>query len=158
LTHLELNGTGVTDAGLANLKDCVNLQQVDLSNTQVGDTGLAQLAACKDLSTLLLKGTLVGDAAAARLAGCKSLTLLDIQKTKLTPAQIEAIRFALLQCRIVHDGGTIEPTVTSDSDRKAAEYVFFVGGSVLVNGSTTPLKDAAGLPDRFVLTGVDLAN
>jgi serine/threonine protein kinase len=156
LTHLELNGTRVTDAGLAPFGECINLQRLDLSDTEVGDAGLARLAGCKGLASLLLKGTKVGDGALATLVGFKSLTFLDLRGTKVTPAKLEAIRYALLQCRIVHDGGTIEPTVTSASDRKAAEYVFSIGGSVMVNGSAAPVKAAAGLPDRFVLTGVDL--
>jgi serine/threonine protein kinase len=155
LTSLQLNDTRVTDGGLVHIAGCTKLEQLDLSGTAVGDTGLAQLKASPALTSLLLENTPVGDGAFATLCGFKNLTHLNVKKTKLTPAKIEALRFALLQCQIVHDEGTIEPTETSDADRKAARYIFSIGGSVRVNGSITPIKEA-DLPVRFVLTGIEL--
>ena len=43
LTHLYLCDTGVTDAGLAHLKGLTELQRLDLIGTTVTDTGVADL-------------------------------------------------------------------------------------------------------------------
>ncbi len=73
------------DAGSANFKDCKNLTVLDLKDTQVGDAGLAYF---KD---------------------CKGLTLLNVGKTKVTKEGVAEFAKALPQCKIEHDGGTIEP-------------------------------------------------
>ena len=52
----------------------------------------------------------MGDAGLAPFKDCKNLTQLGLQKTKVTAAGIEELRKALPQCRIVWDGGVIEPT------------------------------------------------
>ncbi len=47
---------------------------------------------------------------------------------------------------------------SSDPDRKAAEYVLSIGGSVEVNGEERQITAMVDLPkDRFSLTGVDLS-
>ena len=43
LTTLYLGGPGVTDVGLAHFKDRTNLNKLQLSGTQVSDAGLAYL-------------------------------------------------------------------------------------------------------------------
>jgi hypothetical protein len=50
-------------------------------------------------------------------------------------------------------------TPTTDADRRAAEYVLSIGGTVRVNGQTRDLKAAADLPrEPFRLTLVELAD
>jgi eukaryotic-like serine/threonine-protein kinase len=44
----------LTDAGLANFKDCKNLTHLNLQETQVSDAGLAYFKDCKNLTHLLL--------------------------------------------------------------------------------------------------------
>src|SRR5213075_1281652 len=49
------------------------------------------------------------------------------------------------------------PASANDPDRRAAEYVFSIGGAVRVNDEERELKAAAGLPkNRFTLTAVNL--
>ena len=52
LTHLDLTGTKVSDAGLVYFKDCKNLTYLDLDSTQVSDAGLAHFKDCKNLTGL----------------------------------------------------------------------------------------------------------
>jgi eukaryotic-like serine/threonine-protein kinase len=109
LMHLELGGTKVTDAGLAHLKDCKELVYLGLNGIGVTDAGLAHLKDCKGLTRLLLSNTGVTDASLGPLAGFARLTTLDVSKTKLTPEGVKKLAAALPACKILHDGGTIEP-------------------------------------------------
>jgi hypothetical protein len=71
----------------------------------------------------------------------------------VTVAKIDELRKALPQCRIESDGGIIEPTVKTDADRKAAEWVIEQGGSVHANGVERNIKAVAQLPNtQFALT------
>src|SRR5207249_2538384 len=59
--------------------------------------------------------------------------------------------------KIEWDGGVIEPMAILDADRKAAEYVVAIGGTVRVNEQDRDFKAAADLPrGSFRLTYVDL--
>ena len=64
LAHLQwlyLNGTEVTDRGLANLKRLDSLTLLHLADTQITDAGLEHLAALTNLRILHLSGTPVTD-------------------------------------------------------------------------------------------------
>ncbi|MBM3979522.1 MAG: hypothetical protein FJ304_04415 [Planctomycetes bacterium] len=119
LTHLNLLGTQVSDAGLAHFKDCKNLTQLGLNGTQVSDAGLAHFKDCKNLTQLYLSNTQVSDAGLAQFKDCKNLKHLDVRKTKVkhldvrktkvTAKALEEFHAAVPGCKIVHDGGVIEP-------------------------------------------------
>jgi eukaryotic-like serine/threonine-protein kinase len=158
LTVLSLDGTKVSDAGLAYFKTC-NLTELRLQNTLVGDPGMANLKDLKNLKGLSLENTQVGDAGMVYLKDLKNLTHLNLQKTKVTAAKIEELKKALTGCKIEWDNFAIEPKASLDSDRKAAEYVLSIGGTVLVNGQHREIKTAADLPpDVFRLTGLYLTS
>lgn len=133
LTHLGLERTPVTDIGMAHLKDCKALVEVCLQYTATGDKTLAALAGCpnlihldvhgtqvtdaglvhvkgwKKLGLLWLEGTKVTDAGLAHLHACDSLAALNLEKTEVTKEGVERLAKALPQCKIVWDGGIIEP-------------------------------------------------
>ncbi|WOI45566.1 hypothetical protein [Acidovorax sp. BLS4] len=44
-----------------------------------------------------------------RLKGLKGLAHLDVRKTKVTAEGLEAFHAAVPACKILHDGGVIEP-------------------------------------------------
>src|SRR5450755_4504991 len=74
--------------------------------------------------------------------------------TKVSAAGIDALHKALPRCRIEWDGGVADQ---SPADRKAAEYVLSIGGSVRINEHDRDIKIAADLPkELFQLTSVDL--
>ncbi|MCI0703791.1 MAG: hypothetical protein L0241_22255, partial [Planctomycetia bacterium] len=123
----------VTDASLAVFKDCRNLTHIALSGTQVGDTGLANFAECKNLMYLYLKGTHVTSAGFATFKDCTQLLELDLSYTQVNNDALTHLKQfknlsylflketavneigandlakALPKCKIVWDGGTIEP-------------------------------------------------
>jgi hypothetical protein len=80
---------------------------------------------------------------------------LILTKTNVTAAGIDDLRKALPWCKIEWDHATVMPTAAVDPDRKAAEWVLYIGGRVWVNRQE--IKAAADLPDEVCqLTGVDL--
>ncbi len=152
LQNFSLGGTQVSDAGMAHLKGWKDLTHFDVSGTQVSDAGLANLSDCKNLTYLGLHGCMnVGDAGLASFKDCKNLTHLVLLKTKVTAAKFEELKKAFPKCKIESDHGTYEPV---DVDRKAAEYVLSIGGTVNVNGQD---GTAAELPkEPFLLTTIQL--
>jgi serine/threonine protein kinase/formylglycine-generating enzyme required for sulfatase activity/uncharacterized membrane protein len=158
LGELFLGGTMVTDQGLAHFKDCKNLRQLSLGSTKVTNSGLAYFKDCKKLEYLQLANTQVSDEGLMELVGLSSLTFLDLKKTQVTPAGLAMLQKTLPQCRIVHDGGFIEPTAALDPDLKAATYVLSQGGIVKVNELNEEINDDAVLPkESFRLTHVNLS-
>src|SRR5262249_22831797 len=89
------------------------------------------------------------------------LTYLDVRKTKVTAAGIDGLKKALPRCKIEWDGGTIEPNAAAAPDRKAAEWVQSIGGTIHVqeNGEEGEIGAGGELPRGEVeLTGVMLSD
>jgi hypothetical protein len=84
LTHLDLNNTQVTDAGMVYFKHCKDLRSLHLSNTQVTDAGMAYFKDCKNLTELLLCWVQVGDPGLVHFQDCKALTSLNLAGTKVS--------------------------------------------------------------------------
>jgi tRNA A-37 threonylcarbamoyl transferase component Bud32 len=145
LTVLVLHGTQVTDAGLALLKDRTTLTYLYLSDTRITDAGLAPLTNHKSLMMLDVSSTVVTDGGLKPLIECPSLVELKLAMTRVTRTGVLEFAKSAPQCRMVWDGGMIEPT---DPDRRTAEYALSVGGylQVEVNGQEREVKTAADLP------------
>jgi Leucine-rich repeat (LRR) protein len=178
LCQLDLRNTHLTGAGLAYLKDCKNLKGLALDFVQVTDEGLANFKGCKALIGVGLRNTLVTDAGLeyfkdcenlsglwlnetrvteVGLVGFKNLTYLNVQGTKVSPKFIDEFSKAQPQCRIECNTGTIEPKTGSDTDRKAAEYVLSIGGTLFVNSVAKDTIVMWGLPlTRITLKEVNL--
>ncbi len=109
LTTLNLGGATVTDAALAHLKGHQNLRHLDLGQSVVTDAGLAHLKDCKGLTELGLYSTPTTDVGLAHLRDCRGLTSLSVEGARVTAAAVAAFSEAMPQCKITHDGGTIEP-------------------------------------------------
>jgi hypothetical protein len=92
---LDLRGSAITDAGLATVAKCRNLQRLHLDRTAITDAGLAQLAGCTSLTYLNLVGTSIGDAGLAHLARFKQLERLYLWQSKATDAGIGKLAAAL---------------------------------------------------------------
>ena len=95
LIDLNLATTRVTDAGLAHLKPLANLQRLHLEQTGVTDAGLAQLKGLKNLTYLNLYGTKVTDSGLDQLKGLKHLRNLYVWQTKVTDAGAKKLKAAL---------------------------------------------------------------
>ena len=75
----------------------------------------------------------------------------------MTAKGVQDLAKALPKCKITWDGGVIEPTASLDPDRRAAEYVLSIGGTVRVNGNDSDIRTKADLPTgTFRLTHVGL--
>ena len=156
LVQLSAGETAMTDAGLALFKDHTRLAILTIGGTKVTDAGLAHLKGLKSMWHLQLRDTGITDAGLGHLVGLDKLTDLRLGKTKVTKAGAEKLAKALPQCKIEWDGGTVEPVAVADPDRKAAEWVLSVGGSVGVeNKSVSAVADLPKepFPLRTVMVG-----
>ncbi len=129
LTTLFLGATPITDKGLVHLKDIPQLSFLALDSANVTDEGLIHLKNTR-IQILTLVNTKITDAGLTHLKDCKELKQLDVTKTKVTEKGAKELGNALPQCKISFDGGMIEPKVATSPDRKAAEFVIKLGGSV----------------------------
>lgn len=121
---LNLAGTKITDAGLANLKG-MPLQKLHLEKTKIGDEGLKHLKGFKDLQYLNLYDTQVSDAGLEHLKSLKGLKKLYVWKSKVTEAGMKKLNESLPELKIIGEL-KLEPVVIEDpkktkADNKAAE-------------------------------------
>ncbi len=92
LRGINLEKTNVTDADLAWLSSCRQLEVINLSQTSIGDRGLAQLASLPRLRWLRISSDRITD------RGCQAI------------AQMQALEELSLASRNVHDAGALELT------------------------------------------------
>jgi|GEM_PF-2878491 len=146
LGELGLSDTAVTDAGIAHFQKSVELHSVVLARTAVTDACIAHLSACRDILVFKLQGTKVTDAGLKSFHSATAPRELDVRNTQVTAAGVTAFAKAHPHCRIVWDGGTITPA--SAPDRRAAEWVLSVGGTleVTANGARGPVASKEQLP------------
>jgi YHS domain-containing protein/uncharacterized membrane protein/mono/diheme cytochrome c family protein len=91
LRSLDLGGTKITDAGLAQVAGMVNLDRLHLERTAVTDAGLSQLKHLTQLEYLNLYGTAVGDAGIEHLKPLTQLRKVFLWQTRVTPAAAAAL-------------------------------------------------------------------
>jgi hypothetical protein len=133
LKWLDLAGTAVTDAGLANLSAALNLTRLHLERTGITDAGLAHVAALNDLEYLNLYGTSITDAGLNQLEQMPKLKQLYLWQTKVTQAagnafaevrtdkdqlqrwqeEIEQLNAKIRDAHVSVDLGTIMPAAVS---------------------------------------------
>jgi hypothetical protein len=95
LVDLNLGGTKIKDADLANLKGLINLNRLHLENTPITDAGLITLKGLINLEYLNLYGTAVTDAGLDQLKGLTHLKNLYLWQTKTTEAGVAHLKEAL---------------------------------------------------------------
>jgi uncharacterized membrane protein/YHS domain-containing protein len=123
LVSLDLAGTSVTDAGLAQVAAMPHLKRLHLERTALTDAALTCLSALQELEYLNLYGTSVTDAGLDRLKSLGKLRQLYLWQTKVTPEGAKAFgdavvdkasiqrwqeEIAALQARIRSEQRTIE--------------------------------------------------
>ena len=84
ISSLNLRGTEVTSAGLAQLKELKGLTHLHLEKTKVNDAGLKFLQELPNLEYLNLYGTEITDAGLPQLGQLKKLKRLYVWETKVT--------------------------------------------------------------------------
>jgi mono/diheme cytochrome c family protein len=95
LVDLNLATTKITDAGLDAIKDLPYLQRLHLELTSVTDAGLAKLKGLTNLSYLNLYGTTITDAGLENLKGMGYLRNLYLFQSKVTTAGVASLKHAL---------------------------------------------------------------
>ena len=93
--ELNLAGTKIKDADLANLKPLTNLNRLHLENTSVTDASLVHLTGLINLSYLNLYGTAITDAGLKQLEGLTNLKHLYLWQTKTTAEGVANLKKAL---------------------------------------------------------------
>ncbi len=93
LRKLNLQATGITDTGVAHLRE-FNLVVLGLRGTQTSDAALEHLSSMKNLSALSV-GKAVTDAGLEHLKGLNKLVHLNVQGTKVTDNGLQQLRNAL---------------------------------------------------------------
>jgi len=90
LRWLDLAGTKVSDAGLAQIAAMPNLVRLHLERTSISDTGLVRIASLAELEYLDLYGTDITDSGLAQLQMLPKLKQLYLWRTKVSPAAAKA--------------------------------------------------------------------
>ena len=81
----------VTDAGLAALAGCPDLQTLNLGGAKIDGGGLVHLRGATKLTWLSLECTGVTDAGLSHLGGCAELTYLNLLGTPVTDRAVETV-------------------------------------------------------------------
>ena len=92
LPELYLTGPGITDAGMVNLRDLVNLRVLDLPSTSITDAGLTYVGCLHRLRSLNLRQTAITDAGLAHLSRLTELHKLVLWGTRVTDAGLVHLR------------------------------------------------------------------
>jgi len=80
---IDLNGTYVSEAGLASLRDLPNLRALSLRNTDTADAWLPRVAVLTKLEELNLAGTQVSKEGLDHLRPLTKLRILDLPRTEV---------------------------------------------------------------------------
>lgn len=124
LDHLEgvtLSFTQVSDRGVEFLvQQCKQLKSLGLRSTKVTNAALTQISKIKHLEELWVDQTAITDDGLLLLKQCPNLQFLDITKTKVTPEGVKELKQSLPGCKILWDGGTLEPIDKAGGDKVTA--------------------------------------
>ncbi|EAQ80808.1 serine/threonine protein kinase [Blastopirellula marina] len=109
LDFFNVRYTNVSDKGLAHFQDCKKIKYLSIGRTRVTDAGLAYFRECREMNHVIIAETVISDASIDVLKNFKNLKGIELEKTKITAAGVNQLHQALPQCKIVWDGGTMEP-------------------------------------------------
>ncbi len=96
---LDLGETGVTDDGLAAVREMPNLRRLRLDRTAITDAALQPLAHLWRLESLNLRHTAITDAGLARLHGAPRLRTIYLWETEVTSEGVKALAETLTDHR-----------------------------------------------------------
>jgi len=98
--ELRLDGTPLTNAGLAHIEKLTSIARLHLEKTKIDDAGLAHLKGLQNLEYLNLYGTAVTDGGLDQLAVLKNLKKLFVWQTQVTDAGATKLKAALPELQI----------------------------------------------------------
>lgn len=97
LRRLHVPGRGTSDAAMSRLATMTTLHELDLSGSSVTDWGLAELAGAPNLTRLSLWGTGITDHGLAALASFPRLTELELGSTEVTDRGLDLLHLPRLK-------------------------------------------------------------
>jgi internalin A len=104
LETVTINGTQVTDAGLKHLDGMSKLWWLEMEWNNISDEGLAELKDLPSLKALRVTDSRVTNEGVKRaLARFKNLQEIWIDRTRVTPEEVAAIRAAWPKLQVVYD-------------------------------------------------------
>jgi Leucine-rich repeat (LRR) protein len=110
LTWATLNLTGLSDKGVACLKDAKQLTYLGLNGSKITDQSAEVFATMENLEELTLNETSFTDGGLDRLIQTvPKLRTFELKKTKVTKEGIQRFHASHPQCRVSWDEGELEP-------------------------------------------------
>lgn len=103
LRQLNLRNTQVTNQGLAELKLCSDLQNLDLSSLEISDTVIGDLP--DGLVELNVSNTTIGDLALGGLSNFTELKSVAALNTKVTEGGIARLNQEIPECKVESNTG-----------------------------------------------------
>jgi Leucine Rich repeat len=100
LEVLVLMYTPVTDDDLSNVRDVPRLRTLAINGTDVTDRGIARIAAIRSLEVVSLENTVVTDACISDLVQLQNLRELNVRGTKLSDNGVEQLKRQLPNAKI----------------------------------------------------------
>jgi hypothetical protein len=100
LRWLSLSGAQITGDGLAHLKEMNRLEMLTLNDAQICDDGLAHLRGMPKIAWLSLDSTPITDEGLAHLQGIAGLKMLWLGNTRVTDEGISQLQQALPNCHV----------------------------------------------------------
>lgn len=133
----------VTDKSVESLAQISGLGALGLYQGTLTGQGLAKLTSLSNLHSLTLHTCEIPEEALRHLHHLTQLQFLALPATRVTGAEVEALKEALPDCKVTWD----DPAVAVK--RAAAEWVLKSGGllTVLENGTSRTVAKLSELPD-----------
>jgi hypothetical protein len=157
LHSVYVNDSDFADADVAALKDLRGLDQLGLIDTQITDAGLAPLKQSELTWLRLVRNIHLTDKALDQLKTLEGVKYLEVTECRFSAEGVRKLAVALPKCTLESDYGTFRPATVAE--RRAAEWVLSVGGTVGVNGEDRQISVPAELPkELFRLTATYLEN
>ena len=119
--QVNLRGTDITDAGLANLAGLTSLVRLHLEKTKISDAGLVHLKPLANLEYLNLYGAPVTDAGLANLEGLKKLKKVFLWETKVTDEGCNKLKAAVPEIQITRGIVEAKPAEAKPAEEKKPE-------------------------------------
>lgn len=114
IIRLNLAGTGIEDADIANIAKLTALRNLNLSNTKVSDSSMATLGKLEQLQRLNLVGTNVTAQGLQQLSGLKELRAIYLYRSKVDRAAWPGLKQYFPDV-ILDSGGYVVPTLAKDT-------------------------------------------
>jgi serine/threonine protein kinase/Leucine-rich repeat (LRR) protein len=124
IVSIRLDGLGIRDADLAQLKAAPRLVELSLADTKITDDGLVHLAPLEDLTRLNLSQNNIQGRGLASLARMSRLTQLDLTRTAITDQAVARLRpLAKLRWLLLSDTALTDLGIEQLKDFRSLELI-----------------------------------